>query len=90
VRGLLMVSRLRYNSFKGSGTGPKSERVPFFTLLIAVVVLIGLWIEPPGDPAGRPCCMRVRAADVVPPASTGCGCVSWDPFQRAVLAELGP
>jgi hypothetical protein len=19
----------------------------------------------------------------------GCGCVSWDPFQRAVLAELG-
>ena len=45
--GLLMVSRLRYNSFKGSGTGPKSDRVPFFTLLIAVVVLIALWIEPP-------------------------------------------
>ena len=45
--GLLMVSRLRYNSFKGSGNGPKSDRVPFFTLLIAVVVLIALWIEPP-------------------------------------------
>ena len=45
--GLLMVSRLRYNSFKGSGTGPKSDRVPFFALLIVVVVLIALWIEPP-------------------------------------------
>ena len=46
VAGLLMVSRIRYNSFKG-GSGPKSDRVPFFTLLIAVVVLIALWIEPP-------------------------------------------
>jgi CDP-diacylglycerol--serine O-phosphatidyltransferase len=45
--GLLMVSRLRYNSFKGSGTGPKSDRVPFFALLVAVAVLIALWIEPP-------------------------------------------
>ncbi len=47
VAGLLMVSRLRYNSFKGSGSGPKAERVPFFALLIAVVVLIALWIDPP-------------------------------------------
>jgi len=46
VAGLLMVSRIRYNSFKG-GSGPKSDRVPFFALLIAVVVLIALWIEPP-------------------------------------------
>ncbi|TWI02946.1 CDP-diacylglycerol--serine O-phosphatidyltransferase [Luteimonas cucumeris] len=47
VAGLLMVSRLRYNSFKGSGSGPKSDRVPFFALLIAVAVLIALWIDPP-------------------------------------------
>ena len=47
VAGLLMVSRIRYNSFKGSGTGPKSDRVPFFVLLIVVAVLIALWIEPP-------------------------------------------
>ena len=45
--GLLMVSRIRYNSFKGSGTGPKADRVPFFALLVAVAVLIALWIEPP-------------------------------------------
>lgn len=47
IAGLLMVSRLRYNSFKGSGTGPKSDRVPFVALLIAVAVLIALWIDPP-------------------------------------------
>jgi CDP-diacylglycerol--serine O-phosphatidyltransferase len=47
VTGLLMVSRLRYNSFKGSGSGPRAERVPFVALLIAVAVLIALWIDPP-------------------------------------------
>ena len=46
IAGLLMVSRIRYNSFKGSGHGPKSDRVPFFTLVIAVAVLIALWIAP--------------------------------------------
>ena len=45
--GLLMVSRIRYNSFKGSGSGPKSDRVPFFALLIVVVVLIALAIDAP-------------------------------------------
>ena len=44
---LLMVSRIRYNSFKGSGSGPKSDRVPFFALLIVVVVLIALAIDAP-------------------------------------------
>ncbi len=43
VTGLLMVSGLRYNSFKG-GRGP--EKVPFFTLLIAVAVIIALVIDP--------------------------------------------
>jgi phosphatidylserine synthase len=32
--GLLMVSLFRYTSFKGSGSGPGSDRVPFFSLLI--------------------------------------------------------
>ena len=44
VTGLLMVSGLRYNSFKG-GRGP--EKVPFFALLIAVAVIIALVIDPP-------------------------------------------
>lgn len=46
VSGLLMVSGLRYNSFKG-GRGPKSDKVPFFVLLIAVAVIIALVIDPP-------------------------------------------
>ena len=47
VAGLLMVSRLRYSSFKGSGDGPKAERVPFAAMLGAIVVLIALVIDPP-------------------------------------------
>ena len=45
--GLLMVSRIRYTSFKGSGQGPRADRVPFFALLIVVVVLIALAIDAP-------------------------------------------
>ena len=45
--GLLMVSRIRYTSFKGSGSGPKADRVPFFALLIVVVVLIALTVDAP-------------------------------------------
>jgi CDP-diacylglycerol--serine O-phosphatidyltransferase len=47
VAGLLMVSRVRYNSFKGSGKGASAERVPFAAIVIAVAVLIALWIDPP-------------------------------------------
>lgn len=47
VAALLMVSRLRYTSFKGSGTGPRSDRVPFVALVIAVGILIALWVDPP-------------------------------------------
>lgn len=43
---LLMVSRIRYTSFKG-GSGPKSDRVPFFALLVAVAALVALVIDPP-------------------------------------------
>ena len=46
VAGLLMVSRLRYTSFKGSGSGPKADRVPFFALVIALAILIALWVAP--------------------------------------------
>ena len=47
VAGLLMVSRFRYTSFKGSGSGPGSDRVPFFAVLLIVAALIALWIDPP-------------------------------------------
>jgi len=43
---LLMVSRLRYNSFKG-GSGARSERVPFAMLVLALVILTALWIDLP-------------------------------------------
>lgn len=46
VSGLLMVSRIRYSSFKGSGSGPKADRVPFFVLVVALAILIALWIAP--------------------------------------------
>ena len=45
--GLLMVSRIRYTSFKGSGTGPKADRVPFVALVVALVILVAMWIDPP-------------------------------------------
>lgn len=44
---LLMVSRVRYTSFKGSGSGTRSERVPFIALFFVVVALVALWIDPP-------------------------------------------
>lgn len=46
VAALLMVSRIRYNSFKG-GSGPKSDRVPFVALLVAVAVIVALVLDPP-------------------------------------------
>ena len=47
VAGLLMVSRIRYSSFKGSSEGPKAERVPFAAIVVAIAVLIALVIDPP-------------------------------------------
>ena len=43
---LLMVSRIRYNSFKGAA-GPKGDRVPFFAIVLALAMLIALVIDPP-------------------------------------------
>jgi CDP-diacylglycerol--serine O-phosphatidyltransferase len=42
--GLLMVSRLRYTSFKGD---KKNERVPFWVMLLIVGFLVALLIDPP-------------------------------------------
>ena len=43
--GLLMVSRIRYPSFKG-GKGPQGDRIPFKMLFAMLVVIIGLVIDP--------------------------------------------
>jgi CDP-diacylglycerol--serine O-phosphatidyltransferase len=48
VAGLLMVSRIRYWSFKGSGGGgARADRVPFAVLLIVPVGLAMLVVDPP-------------------------------------------
>jgi CDP-diacylglycerol--serine O-phosphatidyltransferase len=45
---LLMVSRFRYTSFKGSCQSKQSEdRVPFTAALAIVAVLVALFIDPP-------------------------------------------
>ncbi|WP_368562579.1 CDP-diacylglycerol--serine O-phosphatidyltransferase [Pseudoxanthomonas sp. UTMC 1351] len=45
---LLMVSRIRFWSFKGSGEGgPKADRVPFFVLLLVAVGLAVVFTDPP-------------------------------------------
>lgn len=48
VCGLLMVSRFRYSSFKGSGQPKEREdRIPFGMALVMVAVLVALFIDPP-------------------------------------------
>ncbi len=42
VVALLMVSRVRYTSFKGGGAGPRYESVPFIMLVVVVIALIAL------------------------------------------------
>ena len=44
VCGLLMVSRMRYTSFKGER---KNERVPFWVMLLIVGILVALLIDTP-------------------------------------------
>ena len=45
---LLMVSRFRYTSFKGSGQPrERDDKVPFKTTLIVVAILVALFIDPP-------------------------------------------
>lgn len=42
ITGLLMVSRVRYYSFKA---WPRNDRVPFLAIIVAVLILIALAIE---------------------------------------------
>ena len=42
---LLMVSRMRYFSFKGSGK--RSDRVPFLAIVIVLAVVVAIAIDPP-------------------------------------------
>jgi CDP-diacylglycerol--serine O-phosphatidyltransferase len=45
VSALLMVSRLRYFSFKAGG--PRNDRVPFLAIIVVVAVLVAVAIDPP-------------------------------------------
>jgi CDP-diacylglycerol--serine O-phosphatidyltransferase len=48
VAALLMVSRIRFWSFKGSGDGgTKSDRVPFYVLFLVPVVIAVLAMDLP-------------------------------------------
>lgn len=48
VAALLMVSRIRFWSFKGSGEGgPKADRIPFVALILVAVVIAVLFTDPP-------------------------------------------
>ncbi len=44
IAALLMVSRLRYFSFKA---GPRNDRVPFLAIVVVVAVLVAIAINPP-------------------------------------------
>ena len=43
--GLLMVSRLRYFSFKGGG--PRHDRVPFLAIVVVLATVVAIAIDPP-------------------------------------------
>ena len=44
IVGLLMVSRVRYTSFKSL---PLAERVPFVAVLLALGIFVALAVDPP-------------------------------------------
>ncbi|HEY0504208.1 MAG TPA: CDP-diacylglycerol--serine O-phosphatidyltransferase [Lysobacter sp.] len=43
--GLLMVSRVRYFSFKGGG--PRHDRVPFLAIVVVLAIVVAIAIDPP-------------------------------------------
>ena len=47
VAALLMVSRIRFWSFKGSGQGAKADRIPFYALFLIPVVIAVLAMDLP-------------------------------------------
>ncbi|MGH8078386.1 MAG: CDP-diacylglycerol--serine O-phosphatidyltransferase [Lysobacter sp.] len=46
VAALLMVSPMRYFSFKGGG--PRNDRVPFLAIIVVLAALVGIAVYPPG------------------------------------------
>jgi CDP-diacylglycerol--serine O-phosphatidyltransferase len=54
---LLMVSRLRYFSFKGSGA--RSDRVPFLAIVIVLAVVVAIAIDPPSVLLGIAVCYAI-------------------------------
>ncbi len=69
---LLMVSRVRFWSFKGGGNGPKSDRVPFVVLLLIPVAIAVLVVDLP----------RVLLAVGVVYALSGPGYWLWQRIRR--------
>ncbi len=47
VAALLMVSRIRFWSFKGGAKNPRADRVPFLALAVMAIVLAVVFIDPP-------------------------------------------
>ena len=81
VCGLLMVSRIRYPSFKGgikadTPEGPRSERVPFWAMLLVVGFLIALTVDPP----------RVLLFTAASYAISGPGLWAWNRLRRKPAA----
>ena len=75
---LLMVSRVRYFSFKGSG--PRSDRMPFLTVVVVVAILAGIAIDPPA----------VLLAVTALYATTGPAYAAWRRLRRASPTEAAP
>ncbi|MGO4222683.1 CDP-diacylglycerol--serine O-phosphatidyltransferase [Lysobacter sp. TAF61] len=77
VAGLLMVSRMRYFSFKGGG--PKHDRVPFLAIIVVLAVLVAIAIDPP----------RVLLVIGALYALSGPGYVAFRRMRRPAAVEAG-
>jgi CDP-diacylglycerol--serine O-phosphatidyltransferase len=75
---LLMVSRVRYFSFKGSG--PRNDRTPFLAVVAVMAVLAGIAIDPPA----------VLLAITALYAVTGPAHAAWRRLRRGSAAEPAP
>ncbi len=78
VAALLMVSRLRYFSFKGGG--PRHDRVPFLAIVVVLAVLVAIAIDPP----------RVLLVIGGLYALSGPAYAAWRRLRRPTAVEAGP
>ena len=78
IAGLLMVSRVRYFSFKGGGR--RHDRVPFLAIVVVLAVLVAIAIDPP----------RVLLAITGLYALSGPAYAAWRRLRRPPVAEAGP